>query len=93
MNDFKNVVRHLTGLQSNATKPESEITTLQKIRPQEFHCTELSGPPFHLVDMQWINYVESQSPITPYMRNFQESMMNYHVSRGNQLQSYPLETQ
>lgn len=31
-NDFKNVVQHLTWLQSNAPKAESEITKFQKIR-------------------------------------------------------------
>ncbi|CAL5197155.1 unnamed protein product [Lathyrus oleraceus] len=118
-NDFMKVVQHLTGLQSNSTKFESEITRLHKIRsppltnvrqldliqvrvptlaaPQVFPYTELFRPPFHfvigcpLVDMPLTNYIES--PIITYMRNIQDSMINYDVSRGNQFQSYPIETE
>ncbi|AET03298.1 hypothetical protein MtrunA17_Chr8g0366781 [Medicago truncatula] len=44
-----------------------------------------------LVDMSCNNFLES--PISAFMRNFQDSTMNQNTSRCNQFQPYPPQTQ
>lgn len=89
-NDFKNVVQHLTGLQSN----ESEITRLQKIRPPPLTNVNIQYlPQYYTNQTQVVNNLEPywasyalrpnlvESPISAFMRRFQ--MFDYDTSRDN----------